>query len=131
MSNKHMDTREPDYTIEVIKEAAGWIVYEGGKRISKPYPDEATAKSWAEQYRLWYQPTCLVCGSAIGRADDPWECVQASCSMGADYMHRSCMEKFYYWDAEERAKCPWDTGPHFMPKMDVIDAAWEKRKTGR
>src|SRR6266436_129033 len=87
-------TGEPDYTLTILKEPDGWVVYAGGRQRSKPFPSEAEAKSWARMHELFYQPTCLGCGSAINRPEDPWEVVQASCSSGFDYMHRSCLEKF-------------------------------------
>ena len=72
------NTSEPDYTINIIERDGLSIVCEGGIEISKPM-DRQKAKSWANQYQLWRQGRCCVCGSAITRPDDLWE---ANCDGG-------------------------------------------------
>jgi hypothetical protein len=121
---------EPDYTLTIIQGADGWIVCEGGERISKPIKDRAEAEWWLKDHRLWHQPKCCVCGSAVTRPDDPWDAYSVSCSSGPDWMHKSCMEKFEYWAAEEAKKRdPEDRGPHQIAPMDELDAAWAVRKS--
>ena len=113
---------EPDYTLTIIERDGGFVVCEGGQEISKPFEDRGEAEWWLNHKRLWYQPTCVVCGSAIHRPDDPWELVQASCSTGADYAHRSCWQKLEHWaDTEPKSK------PLLVPPMEVLNAAWSKR----
>ena len=77
------NTSEPDYTISIIERDDLSIVCEGGIEISEPM-DRQKAKSWANQYQLWRQGRCCVCGSAITRPDDPWETYSVSSSLGAD-----------------------------------------------
>jgi hypothetical protein len=120
-------TNEPDYTLTIIREDGGWVVCEGGESISKPFGDQAEAEAWAEYHRRWRQPRCCVCGSAESRPDDPWEAPSVSCSSGPDWMHQSCMEKFESWADDEKDRPDREPGPHLIPNMDVLDAAWRKK----
>src|SRR6476660_8501661 len=88
-----MSNTEPDYTITIIERDGLSIVCEGGVEISKPM-DPQQAKWWANQHQLWHQPRCCICNSALTRPDDPWEAYSVSCSSGADWMHKSCLQKF-------------------------------------
>jgi hypothetical protein len=65
--------------------------------MSKPFAERSEAKSWLHYQRCWHQPLCCVCGSGTTRADDPWEVYSVSRSTGADWMHRSCLQKFEHW----------------------------------
>jgi hypothetical protein len=117
-----MNKTEPNYTLTITEaDAKVFIVCEGGEPISKPFTDRDEAEWWLNEHRKWDQPQCCVCGSAISREDDPWEAYSVSCSSGADYMHKSCMQKFHHWTDTEAAT----GGP--MPPMEVLDAAWAKR----
>jgi hypothetical protein len=120
-------TNEPDYTLTIIQEDGGWVVCEGGVSISRRFEKLTDAGWWFEQHRMWHQPCCCVCGSPITRPDDPWVAYQVSCSSGADYMHQSCMEKFEAWTDDEKDRPDRDPGPHLIPNMDVLDAAWRKK----
>jgi hypothetical protein len=86
-------TNEPDYTLTIIEKDGGFIVCEGGEQISKPFEDKTKAEWWAGHRQRWHQPTCCVCGSAVSKPDDPWKAYSVSCSMGADWMHKSCMDQ--------------------------------------
>jgi hypothetical protein len=119
-----MTMTEPDYTLTIIEQDGGFVVCEGGEQISKPFEDRREAELWLNQHQLWYQPQCVICGSAIPRPDDPWECVGSSCSTGADYAHKSCWMQFEYWADTDRKPEP---GPQLVPPMEVIDAAWKRR----
>jgi hypothetical protein len=105
----------------------GWVVCEGGEGISKPFADRAEAEWWLEQHRRWHQPYCCVCHSAVTRPDDPWEVISVSTSSGADWMHKSCMEKFGSWADDERRRPDREPGPHLIPNMEVLDSAWRKK----
>ena len=119
-----MTTTEPDYSLTIIEQDGGFVVCEGGEQISKPFADRAEAGWWLHQHQLWYQPRCVICGSAITRPGDPWEGVASSCSSGADYAHKSCWMKFEHWADTDRKPEP---GPQPVPPMEVIDAAWKRR----
>ena len=99
-----INTPEPDYTLTIIQEDEEWVVCEGGEGISKPIEDRAEAEWWLEQHRRWHQPYCCVCHSAVTRPDDPWEVISVLTSSGADWMHKSCMEKFGSWADDERRR---------------------------
>jgi hypothetical protein len=85
---------EPDYAIDIVEKDGGWIVREGGDEISRVFEDKKEAEWWARQRKLFYQPRCCVCGSAETRPDDPWEVYSVSLSLGYDWMHKTCMERF-------------------------------------
>ena len=95
-----MSITEPDYTITIIERDGFFIVCEGDIEISAPM-NLQKAKWWANQHQLWDQPRCGECGSAITRPDDPWEAHSVSSSAGPDWMHKSCLQKFLNWAAEE------------------------------
>src|SRR5262245_55065761 len=86
-------TKEPDYTMSLIKRDDKWIVCEGGQEVSKPL-DLADAAAWHDHHIKYNQPTCCGCGSAITRPDDPWEVYSTSSSDGHDWFHRSCTHEF-------------------------------------
>ena len=122
-----MSDTEPDYTITIIERDGFSIVCEGGVEISKPL-DLQMAKWWANQHQLWHQPRCCVCGSAITRPDDPWEAYSVSCSSGADWVHKSCIQKLEQWADDESKRPDYEPGPHRVPPMEVLDAAWAKKQ---
>jgi hypothetical protein len=82
-----------------------------------------------DQHRLWNQPWCCVCGSAVTRPDDPWEVCQMSTRSGADWMHKSCMEKFESWADDEARRPDREPGWQLIPNMEVLDSAWRKKLT--
>jgi hypothetical protein len=120
---------EPDYTLTIIQEDGGWVVCEGGEVITKPFTDRVQAERWLDQHRLWNQPWCCVCGSAVTRPDDPWEVCQMSTRSGADWMHKSCMEKFESWADDEARRPDREPGWQLIPNMEVLDSAWRKKLT--
>jgi hypothetical protein len=84
------EPKEPDYTVTINERDGKFIVAEGGREVSRLFDDRKEAEAWARHLQLFYQPLCIVCGSAISRPDDPWEVVQSSTQTGFDYAHRSC-----------------------------------------
>jgi ferric-dicitrate binding protein FerR (iron transport regulator) len=115
-------TTEPDYTLTIVQEAGGWVVCEGGAKISNPIADRAEAEQWLDYHRRHRQPWCVLCGSSVNRGpDDPWEDAQVSRSE-TFWTHKSCMEKVLSWLADdERNKL------QPIPSMEVLDAAWRKK----
>jgi hypothetical protein len=65
--------KEPDYTLMIVEESGGWVVYERGKPRSIVFEDLAEAEWWMKQHQLFHQPRCFVCNSALTRPRDPWE----------------------------------------------------------
>jgi hypothetical protein len=120
-------TEEPDYTLTIMLKDDGWVVFEGGEQISRPFEDIAEAGSWYVYHRNWNQPRCIICFNAVTRPNDPWEAYSVSSKLGPDRMHRSCMEKFESW-ADDETLGP---GPHQIPNMDVLDAAWRSKNKQR
>jgi hypothetical protein len=120
-----MNESDRDYALTIIREDGGYVVCEGGKSISLPFEDRAEAERWADQHAKWNQPFCCVCQGKDDRPDDPWEVYSVSSSTGADWMHRSCLQKFQSWaDGPDRPRGP---GPHRIPPMAVLDGAWQKK----
>jgi hypothetical protein len=117
-------TKEPDYTLTITRENNGHVVYEGGESISNRFDNLAEAKWWLEQHRRWHQPCCCICGSAESLSDDPWHDFGVD-RYGPDWTHTSCKEKFEYWARTEGPR-----GGGVVPKMEVLDAAWQKKTTG-
>jgi hypothetical protein len=117
---------EPDYTLTIIEQDGGFVVYEAGKPVSKPFAERVKAKWWLKDFRAWYQPSCIVCRSGITRADDPWEVIQSG-RADADWAHRSCWKKFDYWarTIDEKTLGP---GVHQIPPIELLDAVWSKRQ---
>lgn len=122
MTNAQPVATEPDYTLTIIEQSGGFVVYEGGAPISVPMSGKKEADDWAEMHRRWYQPRCCICGSAITRPDDPWNAYSVD-SYGPDWIHKSCGEKLEYWAGHNE---PPEPGPHPVPSMDEIDSFWER-----
>jgi hypothetical protein len=87
-----MPTMEPDCRLTIVREMEDWAVARV-EIISRPFEDRAKAERWLEQHRRWYEPGCCGCGSAVTRPDDSWEAYSVG-SLGPDWMHKRCMEKF-------------------------------------
>ena len=91
---------EPDYTLAIIERDGHYIVTEGGEERSKAFADKAEAEWWMNEHAKWYQPRCIVCGSAVTRPDDEWTWYSASNSTGADWMHTSCGKRLDEMEAK-------------------------------
>jgi len=108
---------EPDYTLSIVHEDCGYVVYEGGRAISIAFMNETEAKNWADYHEGFNQQVCFVCGSGISKSDDPWYGYSVS-SKGVDWVHTSCCTKFHFW-CDTASPC---SGR--VPSLKFLDKFW-------
>jgi hypothetical protein len=67
-------------------------------------------------------PHCCVCHSEEEHGpDDPFVPYSAD-SLGPDWMHKSCMDKFHLWADDDKK-----SRPKLIPPIEVLDEAWRKK----